>query len=186
MANPIEENATKILIALFENNPEKNLMFYGNDIAEMTQLEPNDINDAIEFLDERDLIERINYLGTKPYTFGTVNLNSRGSYIYHELQEADNETDSENQKSDIVSNQPLAAGSPFGFTDLDWEYVQQERIKSNVLKVVIGYQFKSDYYDSEKLVENIQSEFISAIDKYNSKKGRHKVELNFKPLAAGY
>ena len=188
MANPIEDNATKILITLFENNRKSDLQFDGEYLVNNTKLEPQEINDAIQFLDDRNLLDRVNFLGTKPFSFGYVSLNSRGRYIYHELLNSENEGKGKENKnnSQIVTNQPLAAGSPFGFTDLDWEFVQNESNKKGKLKVVLGYQFKSEFYDSNKLKENIHMEFKQAIEKYNSQSGKLKIELNFKSLAAGY
>lgn len=187
MSNIIEENATKVLIALFENNPDKNLQFDGNDLAEYTGLTPNDINDAIEFLDDRSLLERYNYLGTSPYKFGHVYLNSRGNYIYHELNNPKEDLSNvSHQQEEIISKQPLAAGSPFGFTDIDWEYVQQERANTDKVKIVFGYQFQSENYDPKILISNIENQFKEAIENYNKKKSVTPVFIEFKSLAAGY
>jgi hypothetical protein len=119
MSNKIVDNASKVLVALFENNPEQNLQFDGNEIAKLTGLSAIDINDAIEFLDDRGLIERLNYMGTAPFYFGQVSLNSRGNYLYHEINNQENILDNDRHiSSEIISKQPLAAGSPFGFTDM--------------------------------------------------------------------
>jgi hypothetical protein len=185
MANPIETNATKILTALFENNPEQTLQFDGNAIAQMTGLNPNEINNAIDYLEDRSLIDRLNYMGTSPYNFGDVSLNSRGNFVYHEIKSPSNDK-TDDKSSNIVSSQPLAAGSPYGFTDLDWEYVQKELNKINTLKVVFGYQFKSSNYNSENLRINIKKQFEEIVTTYNSQSGVVKIDLNFKPLAAGY
>jgi hypothetical protein len=187
MSNIIEENATKVLVVLFENNPDKNLQFDGKNIVEYTGLSPNDINDAIEYLDERGLVERFNYLGTSPFKFGHVYLNSRGNYIYHELSNPKEEMSNDKERQgEIVSKQPLAAGSPFGFTDIDWEYVQQERKSTDKIKIVFGYQFKSDNYDTDKLIVNLDNQFQTVINKYNLKPNITPITLDFKPLAAGY
>jgi predicted transcriptional regulator len=42
-------------------------------IAERTSLDPQEINDAVEELDEYGLAERRRQLGTKPYSFAFVN-----------------------------------------------------------------------------------------------------------------
>jgi hypothetical protein len=185
MSNPIENNATRILVSLFENNPGQNLRFDGVEINKWTGLSPLEINNAIDFLDDRDLINRQNYLGTVPYNFGHVYLNSRGNYLYHELQE-DHKDDEEESDSNIVAQQPLAAGSPYGFTDIDWKYVQTELSKNSILKIVFGHQFKSEHYNSANLKLNLHKQFQKAIDILNSNKTLTKVTLNFKSLAAGY
>jgi len=185
MSNPIEINGTKIIKYLYEKNPDQKLQFSGDDFSENLQLTPTEINNTIDYLDEKGLIERYNWLGTSPYNFGGVFLNSRGNYIYHELQKTE-DSENTNSTSNIVSNQPLAAGSPYGFTDIDWEYVQNELSNQNTLKVVFGYQFNSEHYDSDKMKSNLKLHFEKAIDAHNTKKESFKFELNFKPLAAGY
>ena len=185
MSNPIEDNANKILIALFENNPDEKLQFNGNDISEYTNLTPQEINNAIDYLDERELLERLNYLGTSPYNFGHVCLNSSGKYIYHELMADDKTSKNGSTSSEIITQQPLAAGSPFGFTSIDWEYVQKESKWSNSIKVVLGYQFKSDYYDTDRLIDNVKNDFEFALKQLNEENNTN-ITLNFKPLAAGY
>jgi len=139
----------------------------------------------VDYLDDRDLIERHNYMGTSPFDFGHIHLNSRGNYVYHDLQNS-SEDNSEISPSEIVSIQPLAAGSPFGFTDLDWEYVQQELGKPHTLKIIFGYQFKSAHYDSEKLKSNLKKHLEEVVAAYNEQSGVIQINLNFKPLAAGY
>lgn len=195
MANPIEENAVKVLIALYENDPDQSLSFEGKDLEQFVNLSPNELNDAIDYLEDRGLIDRNNFLGTAPYKFGFATLNSKGRYLYHEIvSEKDSGAEDDAKKSstltefaiDVISKQPLAAGSPFGFTDLDWEFVQQESNKENIIKVVFGYQFKSDYYDSKILTQNVESEFQKAVQRYNEKGGKISIKLNFISLAAGY
>lgn len=133
MSNPIENNAVNILVYLFDNNPKQNLQFNGEEFTDKLGLTPIEINNAIDYLDERGLIERFNWMGTSPFNFGGVYLNSRGNYLYHELKNTDKQK--VNSLNQIISAQPLAAGSPFGFTDLDWEYVQTELSKHEILKV---------------------------------------------------
>jgi DNA-binding MarR family transcriptional regulator len=195
MTNPIEENAVKIIMSLYENDPDQNLSFEGKDLVKFLGLSPNELNDAIDYLEDRGLIDRNNFLGTAPYKFGYVTLNSRGRYLYHEiisektiLEEDNSEKSSTHSESTIkvISKQPLAAGSPFGFTDFDWEFVQEESSKQNIIKVVFGYQFKSEFYDSKILSQNVELNFQKAIKKYNEKGGKISVKLNYIPLAAGY
>ncbi len=89
MANIILENAAKILIKMFEAEQNdqygRDYWFNGKVLSLLSGLTPGDINDAVNLLDERDFIERLNVLGTAPYRFGSVQLNSKGRYEYHEL-----------------------------------------------------------------------------------------------------
>jgi hypothetical protein len=69
---------------------------------------------------------------------------------------------------------------------LIWEYVQQERANIDKLKIVFGYQFQSENYNTEKLIVNIENQFQASINVYNQKKGITPLTIEFKPLAAGY
>ncbi|TGD80758.1 hypothetical protein [Hymenobacter wooponensis] len=83
MANPIEVNANKVLVALFENNPNENLAFDGKDLVGFTSLDAKDINNAVDYLDSQGYLERLNYLGTAPFRFGHVSLNTQGKHFYY-------------------------------------------------------------------------------------------------------
>ncbi len=193
--NPIEQNATTILAAIIENDKQSGEEAYheGKTINEMTGIKPSDINDAVEFLDDRTLIKTLKALGTKPYRFALIKANSRGRYVYYETKKQIEESDRSSEESvskkmseNVSATSPLPAGSPFGFTDQDWEYVQTNRRGKNILYVVMGMQFESQKYDTEKLKQNIKVQFEKAIDNYNEKSSLEKIVLNFKHLSAGY
>jgi hypothetical protein len=84
MPSPIETNAAQILKALFDLNPADGVYPEGKDLKEATGLAPRDINDAIDYLDSQQLIERLNYSGTSPYHFGGIILNVHGKQRYYE------------------------------------------------------------------------------------------------------
>lgn len=193
--NPIEQNAIKILTAIIENDDQsgKERTYNGNEINEMTGIEPRNINDAVEFLDDRTLIETFKAIGTSPYKFAFIQPNSRGRFLYHETKTQIMESDkssvksvSEKMSGNVSATSPLPAGSPFGFTDQDWKYVQTQKRKKNILYVVMGMQFKSENYDTEELTKNIKMQFENAVENYNKKFISEKIILNFKTLSAGY
>jgi hypothetical protein len=188
----IDENATNLLIKIYENDNFNDRQVYeGAIIQKLIDLSPDEINDAVDFLDERDLIDRLNWMGTHPFNFGQIELNSRGRHIYQELQkEINKEKESSHvntsDKSGIIRQQPIAAGSPFGFTDIDWEYVQQRTHDDSKLMVVFGYQFKSEYYSNKSLSGNLRIQLQNALNRFNSQPGNKEVALEFKELGAGY
>lgn len=193
--NPIEQNATTILAAIIENDKQsgKEKHYEGNIINEMTGIEPPDINDAVEFLDDRTLIETLKALGTAPYKFALINANSRGRYVYYETIKQIEESDRSHERSvskkmseNVSATSPLPAGSPFGFTNHDWEHVQINRREKNILHVIMGMQFESENYDTEELKNNIRLQFENALENYNEKSSMEQIVLNFKPLSAGY
>jgi hypothetical protein len=77
-------------------------------------------------------------------------------------------------------------GSPFGFTDQDWDYVQAELSRLDRLKVVMGYQFQSDHYESELLCRHVEEQFQTALQRRNRERPAEPVTLAFQRLAAGY
>ncbi|MGA9350453.1 MAG: hypothetical protein WBW48_16850 [Anaerolineae bacterium] len=181
----IEEDAGIVLQAL-EDAPRDSLgraFMNGHQIQAATDLEPAQINDAIAILEEAGLITLHNWMGTAPYLFGEAALTSRGRY---ELERARLVQEDHVEAAPTISRPPLPVGSPYGFTDEDWEYVAERRSLSDVISVVMGYQFESEHYETATLVENIRASFEDAVDKYRDSPGARDVMLDFRQLAAGY
>jgi len=84
--NTIDNNATNILVRIYENDKKNGRQAYeGPSLQKLVSLDPEDINDAVDFLEERDLISRLNWKGTRPFNFGQIEMNSRGRQIYQEI-----------------------------------------------------------------------------------------------------
>ena len=81
---------------------------------------------------------------------------------------------------------PSPIGSPFGFTDIDWETVAKVRSKSDILMVVFGHAFECKIYNTEKLRENIRRTIEDAVETYKKLSNAIPVTLQFQLLAAGY
>jgi hypothetical protein len=81
-------------------------------------------------------------------------------------------------------SQPRAVGSPFGFREDDWELVEKQRRDTNKLYVVLGYQWKSEHYDSKQLERNIQHHFSDAVQ-FRNESADTPITLVFEPLALG-
>lgn len=163
--------------------------FDGETLIKLTGLNVADLNDAVDFLEDRGLIERLDALGTHPYNFYGIILNERGRYAYYEAVQPSEEDEAMSalHLSDVISNiSTLPIGSPYGFTDADWEYVHKNKKQHAKLFVVMGCQSKSQYYDTANLENNIKTTFENAIRKYNERGGREKITLEFKLLVAGY
>jgi hypothetical protein len=186
-ANSIENNMNMILRVLGEKTRALKSVQYlnGKELAELTKLQPTEINTAIDLLADHNLVEVLQALNTAPYHFAFVSITSRGMY---ELERIDKETEIKTKpegKGLLVS--PLTPiGSPFGFTDEDRKIVAERIAKKDELRVVLGCQFKSQNYDTKLLGANVQASFQKAINEYNKKVNVIKVTLYFQPLAAGY
>jgi diguanylate cyclase (GGDEF)-like protein len=80
----IREDAVTILAALatYEQTPDDpnrgNYEFKSEEMPGLTGLTPNRVNDGVEFLASRGLVELLRYLGTHPFTFGTITLTAEG------------------------------------------------------------------------------------------------------------
>jgi hypothetical protein len=87
--------------------------------------------------------------------------------------------------NDAKVNHPTPVGSPYGFEQRDWDFVAAEKKKANVLKVVFGFQYKSDTYDSPMLLKNVKQRIGIAVAQFNEK-NQKQLQYEFKQLAAGY
>ena len=191
----IEQNGQKVLEILSKEPMEKYMG--GKTLEVKSQLSIGEINLAIDHLEKNGLIERLNGEGTEPYNFASISLNSKGRfYISEQAQTVNRSLLDMMNDSPSVGNQShelnpffqlvMPAGSPFGFTDQDWEYVSKKKRQHNVLYVVLGLQYDSAHYNMENVKNNIRSEFERAIDRYNEKLDKSKVELEFSVLKGGY
>lgn len=185
MTNSLQNNAALILRALAEQSrPEgENAEVSGPRLAEITGLTPNEINDSIIILLEAGFVEWLQTLGTGPYDFNVVWITARGRY---ELERMANQPETERSEAVQVVKPPSPVGSPFGFTDIDWEIVADRKLKKDTLYVVLGFQFESDFYDSDQLVANVQAMFERATEEYNLLPGSVQIAVDFHALRAGY
>lgn len=186
MAKTVEENAAIVLETLYTESLKTSSQFEidGKRIQALTNLTPQEINDAVSILIDATYVEWLQEMGTNPYDFSCAWITPRGK-LEHERAKKEFEQSSSTTKPKIY--EPLTpVGSPYGFKEEDWETVTEKKSRANVLSVVFGYQFKSDKYDASILKENVGNSFKSAVEKYNSLKNAIPVDLNFRPLAAGY
>ncbi len=186
MPDTIKENAGVILTVLYEesrtsSHPEVK----GERLKELTQLEPQQINDAVAILKDNGYIEWQQFLGTAPYDFGYVEITPRGKAEYERTLEESKERQSA-QKVPDISSPMTPVGSPYGFHDSDWKLVTERKAEPGKLIVVVGYQFKSEHYAADDLINNMQGQFEKAVASYNAIPTSIPVELDFSPLAAGY
>jgi len=166
----IEEDAATLLAALADAPRETSLS--GQELHQKTALDPHRINDAMALLVESGLVEWQQVFGTAPYDFGDAEITARGRYEHQRTVESRNAVkaaatagttaaQAEAIAASIV-RPPAPVGSPFGFTDEDWEVVAERKGRQDQLRVVLGYQFASDHYDSEGSVRDVAREFSLA------------------------
>jgi hypothetical protein len=86
MPSPIEINALRLISELFERPLSENEYIEGSDIKERIGMSPQDSNDAVDYLDSKGFIDRVNFLGTAPYHFGGVKINTHGKQFYYETK----------------------------------------------------------------------------------------------------
>ena len=142
-------------------------------------------------LDAAKLLENYGYAHVRQYVSGdfAIELTSLGRYQNRLLMTtADGAGDSQPPARGrlAVLRYLMPAGSPYGFTDQDWEYIYTRKQAQDSLRVTFGYQFMSANYDSTRLVENLENEFSDAVEQYNSIPGNDRIFLDFKELRAGY
>lgn len=80
----IEDDVEKVLVTLADygvspNDEERGRhALEGDELVKLTGFAPNRLNDAVEVLEGRNLVELRNYLGTAPFDFGEVKLTAGG------------------------------------------------------------------------------------------------------------
>jgi hypothetical protein len=163
-------------------------MMLASQLKELTGLTPERLNDAMELLERNGYVELLRTLGSNPFSFKFATATPMGRFEFQRLESlrADSGTQPSPTQSQTVARHPLPVGSPFGFTDVDWEFVESERRRSTSVKVVFGLQYESESYETQKLIENVKKSFEEAVKEYNSERGHSPVTLNFMNLKAGY
>ncbi|MEX2182212.1 MAG: hypothetical protein WD771_09235 [Gemmatimonadaceae bacterium] len=190
MPSSIAENAALLLNALYDG--EQDQQWSGKELASATDLSPADINNAVAILDDYGHVEIMRFLGTAPFNFGYVEITPRGRFEIEKQRTAVRHAES-SATAPTASPAPMRltapltpVGSPFGFTDYDWEIVASRRGDAQHLNVVLGCQFESKHYETSKLVENLRSSFHEAVTRYNATPRAVTATLHFVPLHAGY
>lgn len=155
MSVSVQKNATRVLRALYENQGDIN----AQDLSALTGLSPGEVNDAVTILEQDGNVKALKWLGTAPYIFGQAAITARGKVAWEGEAVKTASAD-----VSAISSSPIPVGSPYGFTDKDWEYLKEEKSKSNVLKAVLGYQFKSAHYVPDELIGNLKAMFQTSVN----------------------
>lgn len=181
-----EENAAIVLEDLNSEFPKTESQFEvdGKRVQELTGLTPQEINDAVSILIDTGYVEWLQYLGTAPFDFRSVWITPRGKLEYERARK-EYKRGSTDMKA-MIHAPMTPVGSPYGFTDEDWETLAEKKYLGNTLSVVFGYQFESTLYGAARLKKNVEKSFRLAVDEYNSLKNAIPVVLDFRSLAAGY
>jgi hypothetical protein len=162
---------------------EDRFHFENTELQNMSELSPKDLNDAVLYLEDIGAVELMRALGTAPFEFDSVAVESRGRYLYHEIKAQ--ESTHEEEPIPLPKRPINPIGSPYGFTEEDWKAVSLQKGNGRILYVVLGMQFESKYYDSKALVDNFQAIFLGAVKEYNDKNKSLKITLQFEKLTAG-
>lgn len=191
----LEKSAAKLLLLLAKKRemvPERPEID-GPALADISGLPPHDINDAIALLGRSRYVEWHNILGSEPFDFGEVWITPIGRYEAERISGALEEPLSlaKGAVADAGVKSPITLpatpiGSPYGFHDEDWRIIADRKGRSDQLNVVLGYQFKSEHYDSALLQANIAASFERAVETYNMQAGALPTTFVFRSLAAGY
>jgi len=188
LPNSIEINTKRLLEILVsvETDETGEAWVSGTQLHESSDLSSSEINDAIVILRERGLVEWRQYLGTAPYRFGVVTITPRGRYELQQMVEQEEQATEQTTQVLPFHLPSTPVGSPYGFTDQDWETVAGAKYRSNELRVVLGCQFTSSHYNTAQLRNNVEGMFQKAIEGYNQLPGVVQINLIFQPLTAGY
>lgn len=184
VSRTIEENISTVLstVASKPRNEMGISVIRNAELQEATGLSPAEINDAVSMLVEHGYLEWRRYMGTTPFSFFEVEITPFGRHEYERAVAATPETVGVPR----IARPPIPVGSPYGFTDADWEAVEKAKGSTDKLFIVFGHAFESDHYDTGELKKNVGAMFEKAVDEYNKKRNAIPIDLVFKPLTAGY
>lgn len=190
MPTQIDQDSVTLLQAL-ASEPRDSYVS-GDHLGARTGLEPGRINDAMSLLVDSGLAEWLQVMGTAPYDFGEAAITARGRYEFQRAMEATKASKAPGTAEAVAAvataaiHPPTPVGSPYGFTDEDWEIVADRKGRLDQLRVVLGYQFSSNHYEAEELKKNVKGTFEAALVEYHERKMGPPVTLKFKVLGAGY
>jgi len=193
MFNTVENSAAKLLnvMALLPRDEMGRSEADGATLQEFSGLSPAEINDGAALLVQSGYAEWRRYLGTAPFTFGVLSITPLGRHEHERTSSIiEKPLDLTRPRPEPYVHSmlvpPAPMGSPYGFTDIDWEYISDRKNRGDELNVVLGFQFQSDHYDATALQKNVNDAFAKAVDEYNRQPGAIPVSLRFQSLAAGY
>lgn len=199
MTTQIDRDAATILKVLAEAPRDEDVD--RNQVAQLSKLPPDRVNDAVALLVDSGYAEWIQTFGTAPYDFNSVSITPRGRY---EVQRLASATDQAAARSEVAGETPLVSvfddpdsvrqvtlppapmGSPYGFTDEDWEAVSEQKNQSQVLYAVFGHQFTSEHFNTDLLRSNVEAMLKEAVRVYNGTPGKAPLTLDHRVLNAGY
>lgn len=165
----------------------------GEELSRLTDLPPERLNDAISILELSGYVRPLRTLGTAPFDFHQASLTPSGRYEWERAVAAaasDEQTGAEAARSGLPPNaRPVVresvqpSGSPYGFTDADWEAIDVERNSRNLI-VVFGYQWTdSKFYEPERLLDQVEADFAKAME---ASRASDALTLSFTRLEAAY
>lgn len=169
-----------------------------SEIAKEANLTAERVNHAVGLLIDLGHAEWVQTMGTAPVGLGEVYVTSRGRYENQRRVAAAAEKGRGQQQPkpsaiNVSSTwekptlPPAPVGSPYGFTDEDWEVVSRRKARVDRVYVVLGHQFSSECYDSTKLRHKVVEVFERAVQRYNrNRRTTTPAKLKFEVLAAGY
>ena len=183
MSDSIGENKRIVLTELSRLDDGGTNYVSARDLQAITNLSPQQINDAVTLLVRDGFVEWVQTLGTGPFDFLDVTTTALGRYEIERMRQSSIDIDTE-ETGNIPPTVPI--GSPYGFTEDHWRTVATRKSNTAVLYVVFGHQFSSEYYDTSSIRENIELMMQNAVDTYNGQMMSSRIELDFVSLAAGY
>ena len=155
----------------------------GPELGAQVEIPPERINDAMQLLEDSGYARVVRTMGNAPFDFSQAQITAAGRF---ELERAIADAEQKSvAEQPTVRSAPRPVGSPFGFTDLDWDFIDVER-HSKKLIVVFGYQFESQYYDTKELIVWIERDFELALVSAQPSVTTDDLVLDFVLLRAGY
>ena len=184
--NPITVNAYHLLEIMVKNGGKRypNKSFHNKELQTKSELEHIDFIDALSYLENLGAVSTQTIFGIGYLGIFEIFLYPKGRFLLAEYQVA-------RENSNISSAHGISfapfnpVGSPYGFTEEDWQIVARRKQDADTLYVVVGMQFQSEHYDPAELMRNLRLLFNEALQAHNGSRPEEKLAIHFEALAAG-
>lgn len=188
-----KEDAVTVLLAIAKHERTPNDPLKGKhdvrfwELEEITSMDKSRLQEALKILAEGGAIEAWWKVGDNDY-YDEVSLKPWG---HREVERIETEKKRPEQQANSRASHTLVpfrqpVGSPYGFTEEDWEAVIKDREDTSRLIVVFGYKWDSNYYSAEAIRESLKRDFKKALEAASTKSSYPSVDLDFRVLKGGY
>jgi hypothetical protein len=113
-------------LATHKTHGEGKILIGGATLQDLSDLSPDEINDATEVLELDGMVKLHRALGTNPFNFYQAEITPNGRREFQRLAAVEEARLEANKTAPSISQLGLW-GSPYGFTNVDWQIINERK-----------------------------------------------------------